>query len=269
MSVLLPRLQLAELEDFPWFPARIRDLATDYLEFIEARLGFAALVAPRLREALHAAGEARVVDLCSGGGGPVAQLQAELARNGDEVRFVLTDRFPNFPAFTRIAAANESISYSATPVDARRVPRDLTGLRTFFNAFHHFAPPDARAILAAAAKDRAPIAIFELSERSWRTLLSLLLTPLIVWLCTPFLRPVKWGRLLWTYLIPIVPLTCLWDGLVSQCRSYSPRELQALVASLGTTGFNWESGVIRHAALPANVTFLVGVPSEGAARLAA
>ena len=35
--VVLPRLQLFELEDFPWFPRAIRDLATDYLHFMETR----------------------------------------------------------------------------------------------------------------------------------------------------------------------------------------------------------------------------------------
>ncbi|MDH5233374.1 MAG: class I SAM-dependent methyltransferase [Gemmatimonadota bacterium] len=262
MSTFLPRLQLAELEDLAWFPARIRDLSTDYLEYLESRLGLAAIVAPRLREALRASGTDRVVDLCSGGGGPVAELQVELTREGPPVRFVLTDWFPNRTAFERITAANEAITFCATPVDARRVPRDLAGLRTLFNAFHHFAPPDARAILAAAAKDRAPIAIFELSERSLRTLLSLLLMPLAVWLGTPFLRPFSWDRLLWTYVIPLVPLTCLWDGLVSQWRSYSPRELRGLVSSLGATGFRWNAGVLRHPFLPANITYLIGVPDE-------
>lgn len=33
----LPRLQLFELEDLTWFPHTIRDLATDYLHFMETR----------------------------------------------------------------------------------------------------------------------------------------------------------------------------------------------------------------------------------------
>jgi hypothetical protein len=33
----LPRLQLVELEDLTWFPHTIRDLATDYLQFMETR----------------------------------------------------------------------------------------------------------------------------------------------------------------------------------------------------------------------------------------
>ena len=63
-------------------------------------------------------------------------------------------------------------------------------------------------MLHAAAAARQPIAIFEVSERSWRTL-PVLLTPLFVWLATPFMRPFLWRRLLWTYPLPLVPLTCI------------------------------------------------------------
>ena len=49
----LPRLQLFELEDLPWFPPTIRDLATDYLHFIETRFRLHECVIPILRKALE------------------------------------------------------------------------------------------------------------------------------------------------------------------------------------------------------------------------
>ena len=100
------------------------------------------------------------------------------------------------------------------------MPPHLAGLRTIFNGFHHLQPWDARSVLHAAAAARQPIAIFEVSERSLRTL-PVVLTPLFVWLVTPFMRPFLWQRLFWTYLLPLVPLTCLWDGIVSQLRAYT------------------------------------------------
>lgn len=33
----IPRVQLFELEDQPWFPAAIRDHATDYLHFMQTK----------------------------------------------------------------------------------------------------------------------------------------------------------------------------------------------------------------------------------------
>jgi hypothetical protein len=47
--VSLPRLQLFELEDLRWFPSTIRDLATDYLRFMETRFALHKPVVPLLR----------------------------------------------------------------------------------------------------------------------------------------------------------------------------------------------------------------------------
>jgi hypothetical protein len=63
----LPRFQLFELEDLPWFPPAIRDLATDYLHFIERRFDLHRPVVALLRRALEHSALASVVDLCSGG----------------------------------------------------------------------------------------------------------------------------------------------------------------------------------------------------------
>ena len=44
----IPRLHLFELEDQPWFPAAIRDLATDYLHFMETTFAMHRPVVPLL-----------------------------------------------------------------------------------------------------------------------------------------------------------------------------------------------------------------------------
>jgi hypothetical protein len=114
-------------------------------------------------------------------------------------------------------------------------------------------------VLHAAAAARQPIAIFEVSERTWRALIGILLTPLAVWLSTPFMRPWLWRRLFWTYLIPLVPLTCLWDGLVSQLRAYTLDELRAM--SEGSAPMRWEAGQIPIAGGRGRLTYLVGCPA--------
>jgi hypothetical protein len=47
------RRQLIELEDQPWFPATIRDLATDYLQFAQTASGLDRAMTPLIREALE------------------------------------------------------------------------------------------------------------------------------------------------------------------------------------------------------------------------
>src|SRR4029079_821318 len=254
------RPHLLELEDQPWFPAAIRDLATDYLQFIQSTFRLDRAMAPLVRRALDDTGIRRIVDLCSGGSGPLGLLVTELAAGGMEVRATLTDLYPNAPAFAEIAASsNGRIDYEREPVDARDVPPRLAGLRTIFNGFHHLRPADARRVLHAAAAARQPIIVLELSERSARSV-AVLLTPLAVWIATPFMRPFKWRRLFWTYVLPLVPLTCLWDGVVSQLRAYTPAELREL--SAGAPAMRWEIGQLPIAKGHGRLTYVMGVPER-------
>lgn len=260
-SVLIPRLHCFELEDQPWFPAVIRDLATDYLHFMETTFGPHRPVVALLSDALRATGSHQVVDLCSGGSGPILALQQELAAEGLDVRFTLTDRFPNLAAFRQAEARSQGrITFVAEPVDAREVPAHLKGFRTMFNAFHHFRPADATAILRSATQAGQPIGVFEIPERSLQVIAALVLTPLLVVLATPFIRPFQWRRLLWTYLVPLVPLTCLWDGIVSQLRAYTVAEVDRMTEGLATGTYVWHAGRVPIPSSPAHVTYLLGYP---------
>jgi hypothetical protein len=261
--MLVPRLQLFELEDLSWFPSTIRDLATDYLEFMEIRFGLHKPVVTVLRRALEQSTVMLVVDLCSGGGGPVSAIYEELRGEGLSVSFTLTDKYPNLSAFRRLAGQHPSgIDYVADSVDATRVPRDLIGFRTMFNSFHHFGPAAGREVLQSAVETRQPIGIFEIPERSVTTMIPLLFTPLYVALATPFIRPFQWRRLLWTYALPLVPLTCWWDGLISQLRAYTVSELKGLTRGLEI--YDWEAGRIPIGAKPGHLTYLIGIPKAGA-----
>jgi hypothetical protein len=90
----------------------------------------------------------------------------------------------------------------------------------------------ARKILQQAVDDNTPIAIFEPLSRNVPAFISMLFVPLNVWLLTPFIRPARWQVFPFIYLIPIVPLYILWDGVVSILRMYSKPELEALIKGL-------------------------------------
>lgn len=259
--MLIPRLHCFELEDQAWFPAVIRDLATDYLHFIETIFGLHRPVVALLSEALRATESLHVIDLCSGGSGPILALQQALAAQGLDIRFTLTDRFPNLAAFRQAEAASQGrITFVMEPVDAREVPAHLRGFRTIFNSFHHFRPTEARAILRNAAQAGQPIGIFEIPERALPVIAAFVFTPLLVVLATPFIRPFQWRRLLWTYLVPLVPLTCLWDGIVSQLRAYTVAELDGLTQGLAPSDYLWRAGRVRFPSLPGHVTYVLGYP---------
>ena len=255
------RLHLLEIEDQSWCPRALRDGATDWLQhFANAHKAFNA-IAPRLRDVMARSGSCQIIDLCSGGGGPWASL-APLLEQSEPVRVRLTDFYPNLGAFERAALQSPGrIEYCPHPVDATDVPRDLSGVRTIFNAFHHFRPPQAQAILADAVRKRCPILVVEGSDSRLLGILLILLMLLMMLFMTPRIRPFRWSRLLLTYLVPAIPILALWDGIVSMLRIYSPRELRQLVAGIpGAEGFDWDIGIQPVSGSLIGLTYLIGVP---------
>lgn len=257
------RRQLVELEDLPWFPGILRDGGTAFLEFAERASGHAKMLVPKLESALRKTKADRVVDLCSGGGGPVRTVADELVRLGHPVTVQMTDRYPNVPAFEHAAAGSEGrVTGLAKSVDATAVPAELTGFRTIFNAFHHFPPELARKILADAVTKRQPIGVFEVVSREPLMLFGLLLAPISVTLSMPFWRPFRWPWIVWTWLFPIMQPFVLWDGLVSWLRIYSVEELRELVATIDAPDWEWDIGTIKLGDAPAHATYLIGTPKS-------
>ena len=125
------------------------------------------------------------------------------------------------------------VEFYACPVDARHIPADLEGFRTIFSTFHHFNPEAARAMLADAVNRHQGIAVFEAAKSSFRTMVATAAVPFLCWRVTPHIRPFRWSRILWTYLLPIVPFTLFVDGILSCMRAYSPEDLRELTDGLG------------------------------------
>jgi hypothetical protein len=242
------RLHLVELHDLPSCPPSLRDALTDFLAF---SLNLARAYEPAgtlLRRAVARTRARRVVDLCSGAGGPWGWLARKVG-----VPVVLTDLYPH-----RGPRLSGQLPFHAEPVDARAVPESLDGFRTMFTAFHHFRPEEARAILADAVEKRQGIAVFEAARRAPWEIAVVAFTWLGTLLAAPFVRPWRWSRLMWTYLPPVLPLVGTFDGVVSCLRAYSPKELRALVRGLDS--YDWEIGDLRGGWSPLRGTYLIGVP---------
>lgn len=258
------RFQLFEFHEQSWFPASLRDASTAYLRLLTEVTKAHLSITPLISRTIRSTQSDHIVDLCSGAGGPIGSISDELAAEGLSVGVTLTDLHPNREAFEfirqRTKVARDHIDYRLEPVNAMNVPRSLTGLRTLFNAFHHFSPEKAREILADACHTRTPIIALELSERSLMTIFSSPLIILFVLLAMPFLRPMQPSWLFWTYIIPVLPLFIAWDGLISHLRSYTPEELETMTRSLESEGYSWEVRREALQGLPGHFTYVVGIP---------
>ena len=255
----MSRVHAPELEDEPWFPRSLRDSLTAFLQVSTEKLRIFDDALPVLREVIERAQATRIVDMGSGGGGPLLSILAKIP----EVEAVLTDLYPNVDAFTqaeqrlpgRVVGHRESI-------DATNVPAELIGVRTVFNALHHFRPPLAKKILEDAAHKKQPICVFEVVERDPIAFAIIAGVPFAVLAFTPFTKPSAL-RLALTYALPIIPLATGWDGFASCLRAYSVAELQALADSVDVEGYSFRVGqTARGSFVPMRVTYLVGEPDR-------
>ena len=253
----MSRIHLFEFEDQRWFPQWLRNYMTDFLQFLSNKTGLYKPIIPKIGQTLIKSKTAQIIDLGSGGGGGLIWLNQELQKEIPELKILLTDYYPNITAFKHTQQQSKNFHFLTEAVDARKVPQNLSGLRTMFLSFHHFKPNDARQILQNAVNSNSSIAVFEVQERSFPSIVAMLLSPLSVWLTTPFIRPFKFGRLFFTYLIPIIPLFVLWDGIVSSLRTYSVDEMNELINGLDNKDtLQWEVGKI--ASGPGKILFLIG-----------
>ena len=265
--MLMRRRQLLEIHEQPWCPRVVRDGATDCLRLI-AMIGrqFDGALSP-LRRALAMTGAERMIDLGSGGGGPWLALHDRLeTKDGKAVRITLTDLLPNRQALNAARAkAPTQIDFLDYPVDATAVPAQLQGVRTLFTTFHHFEPGMARAILQSAVDGGQGIAIFEQTRRTLAAQIFMAILIPIAFLVVPLIRPFRWSRLFWTYLVPAIPAVLFFDGIVSCWRTYTEPELQSMIDGLitvngGGSAYVWEMGRAGSPLSPLGISYLIGYP---------
>jgi hypothetical protein len=239
----LRRRHFFEVLDQAWCPAAVRHGATDCLEAIISRTDVYSSVQADIFRAIGESGSAMAIDLCSGGGGPWLSpgWRLALARHAP-LRVVLTDKFPSSVLFDRLQQ-DPGITCLNVSVDAASVPESLRGFRTIFSSFHHFPDTVAREVLGDAVRRREGFAMAEVTSRTPRAFATMLFMPLLVWLLTPFMRPFRWSRLLLTYLVPLIPLVVLWDGIVSCFRTRTPEELLELSKTFPQ--YEWTAGYAR------------------------
>jgi hypothetical protein len=255
------RVQFIELHEQPWFPSSLRHEITDALQFGLNLSNAYGPIAPLLLSVLNSTRSRSIVDMCSGGGGPWLDLSRKLQPDAQVFHILLTDKYPNLRAFRNVRAASENhIAFYPDSVDAMKVPGELQGFRTMFTSFHHFPPEEARAILQNAVDARQSIGIFEITRRAPSTIALMFPWALMLFVFTPLIRPFRWSRLLCTYVVPIIPLVLLFDGVVSCLRTYRPHELREMIKKLAGIEYQWEVDEHSRASGGTPITYLIGYP---------
>ncbi|MGV3585603.1 MAG: hypothetical protein ACO1OF_01270 [Adhaeribacter sp.] len=259
----MKRIHLFEFEDFSWFPNWLRISLTRLMVVMHKILNTNKHLPDLVNKVIAYSPRPSIIDLCSGSGGSMLTV-AETLKTEYRIKslsLTLTDLYPNKDLANKInVRGNSDLTYITKPIDAANVPGDLIGVRTMVCSFHHMRPDTAKNILRNARENKQPICIYEISDNSFPTFLWWVALPLnfiMTFFITPFVRPLTWQQILFTYLIPVIPFFFAWDGAVSNVRTYTLKDLDVLLESLGSADYRWEKGII---AGKAKKVYLLGYP---------
>jgi hypothetical protein len=246
------RVHVPEVEDMSWFPSVLRESMTNLIVVFARKMGVIPVLGSLASRALKQSGLGRIVDLGSGSGGSMPEVIDSVRRDPEtsHIELVMTDKFPNRQAIERFNdPARPYLHYARESVDATDLAAAPAGLKTMVNCFHHMRPPQARAILESAQRSRQPILIYELADNAvpfgvWLAFLPLGLALVFVMalFLTLSVRPLTLRQVVFTFVIPLVPLFYAWDGQASLPRIYTLADLDELLAPLSSPDYRWEKG---------------------------
>ena len=258
----MKRIHVFEFEDFEWFPSFLRDCMTRYILAIHKLLKTEDDLIKLISGIIQKTNSKRIIDLCSGSGGPMIDAVNRLKQKEEykDLELTLTDLYPNQRVAISINKEDTKIHYETNPADASHPGKDRNGIRTMICSMHHMKPDIAKKILKDAQEEKQPICIFEISDNHypiWLDWLALPINILSVFLITPMVRPFTWRQFIFTYIIPLLPIFIAWDGAISNMRTYTLSDMDELLEGLHSDSYEWEKGTIEGRA---RKLYLIGTP---------
>ncbi len=214
----------------------------DFLTFFLKLGKLYAPVVPLLEEKLRKEKQPKIFDLASGGAGPIESLLSEVKT--PNVRVLLSDLYPNPESWNALRARfPETIRGARQSVDALHLPKAEGVVFTMFSALHHFDEDGLKSLLRETAASKNAALFCDGGGNRLALLCGVFgLMPVLFLFASPFIRPLRWSRLLLTYLLPLVPLCTLWDGAVSVLRLHSLHTLRRLAGESSTEDYQWKAG---------------------------
>jgi len=246
----MKRIQLFEFEDFDWFPVWIRSSMTNLIAVLHKMLGTKEVLVNLLSKMEEKHPFSQVVDMGSGSGGIMPDVVESLNINESKpISLLLTDLYPNKEFINHINnSKTEHVSYSEESLDATNLGQAPKGLKTMINSFHHMPPESAKKILKSAQENKQALLIYEIAENKMSLLLWWVLLPIsliilfvMALFMTPFSKPLSLRQLIFTYLIPIIPIFYAWDGQASMPRMYTFDDVNELLKDFKDDSYSWKT----------------------------
>lgn len=225
----MKRKQVAQISNTPWFPKFLTRCIHEFMTWFVGKANAAKPFLPIIEEGLRYADKIVVIDKKCGAG------------------FETLDHL-----------IDKNILRSHVAMDHFNAAQE--GLYVSVNSFYQLNPEKAQHVLRLVAEKGQPIAIVEGNNDSlWQVFGMTLIVPITVLLTAPFVKPFRLERLVFTYLIPILPLVTLIDGFLALFKLYNPADLDELTDSIAQKNYAWRSGKLDNGR-GGKVIYLLGWP---------
>ena len=263
----MKRIHWFEFEDQSWFPNWIRKCMTKYIAALHRKFGTSQIIADNLSPIIEKYKVRNILDLCSGSGGPMINTTRILNDQFENhsINLTMTDLYPNDEVITKFNSKNEiGISYHDKPINAAEKNDLGYDMMSMICSFHHMEPKVASSILQNAVNSQKPFYIFELSDNSAPIIPALIiglpLTFIMTLVMSIFVRPMSVQQLVFTWLIPIIPLLIAWDGTISNLRTYTKKDLNELIDSIHSDNYVWDINTIK--TKTGKMMSIIGYPND-------
>ena len=230
------RFHSFEFCDQSWVKGVAREAFMDCLEAIYRAFGPYEKSFPILDSEARTKGP--IIDLATGNAAPIITflkfLEKKKKTSGADsaipnLSVIATDLYPHLEAWENIKRKYPFFSFREQPFDAIRQKEDIPCVYTMFSAFHHFNEDQALELIVSKVSDTSDLMIFEMTPRDdWANYIWLPFSMPFFMLSSLFARQLKFSKIFISLIIPIVPVMVIFDGLMSNLRTYTRSELEAL-----------------------------------------
>lgn len=237
------RYQAFQWTNQPWMPKFLRKCADEYLDFLVGFMGINRPFLPLFQELFNLTKPNTVVVLNGMTGGGPAFMASELrSMRGGHLTMTLSDDHLDKARALQIGELSgetlDSISSLATTVQGPAVAVAI-------NSFHRLSNEKAILTLKEVSEKFDGVLIAEGNNRSPRQVFGMLIAvPALVFATAFFVPPFSIKRLLFTYLIPLIPLVVVWDGIAALFRIFPPEDLLMLAEQAGRSDYEWKSAKV-------------------------
>ncbi|MCC6511439.1 MAG: hypothetical protein IT423_20235 [Pirellulaceae bacterium] len=228
-------LYLFEFCDQTWIPSGARECLYEVMEACNSGLrSFNREVAEAVLEQARSHGAQTIIELGAGRAPVTSELAKMAASQG--MRLVPCDLVPNVAMYQQLAKEHADRVFPIySSVDLTQPQTELNNAVLVMAGMMHHIPLELRGrVLGTLSATNSRMCMFEPLRRTWLSMFMAALSFFPAWMLPiTFVRRSGTGRrLLWCWLLPIVPFMFEWDGVTSCLRQWTVSEWQAAFRAL-------------------------------------